>query len=77
MAIPTPVNGQITDAVTQTNLSVLGAAPAQAMGGFYQAMAQTTAIGMQNATANQQLTNELASAVLTRCVGVLTSNGKK
>ena len=27
MAIPTAVNGQITDAVTQTNVKVLGDAP--------------------------------------------------
>ncbi|MAZ34213.1 MAG: RebB like protein, partial [Thalassospira sp.] len=27
MAIPTPVNGQITDAVTQANVKVLGDAP--------------------------------------------------
>ena len=32
MAIPTPVNGQITDAVTQANVKVLGDAPAMAMG---------------------------------------------
>jgi hypothetical protein len=31
MAIPAPVNGQITDAVTQANVKVLGDAPAMAM----------------------------------------------
>lgn len=77
MAIPTPVNGQITDSVTQNNLSVVGSAPAQAMGLLYQTMAQTAAIGMQNATSNQQQINELATAVLTRCVGVLTPNDGK
>ncbi len=34
-AIPTPVNGQITDAVTQANTKVLGDAPAEAMGNVY------------------------------------------
>jgi hypothetical protein len=32
MALPTPVNGMITDAVTQANVKVLGDAPAMAMG---------------------------------------------
>lgn len=77
MALPTPVNGQITDAVTQNNLTVLGSAPAHAMGVLYQTMAQTTSIGIQNATSNQQKTNELAAAVLTRCVAVLTPNNGK
>lgn len=43
MALPTPVNGQITDAVTQANLSVLGKAPAMAMGTIYQAQANAIA----------------------------------
>lgn len=30
MAIPTPVNGQITDAVTQVSVANMGAAPALA-----------------------------------------------
>lgn len=35
-AIPTPVNGQITDSVTQSNVKVLGEAPAEAVGVLYQ-----------------------------------------
>lgn len=54
MALPTPVNGQITDAVTQANVKVLGEAPAMAMGTLYQAMAHSTGILFQNATAAQQ-----------------------
>ena len=38
MAMPTPVNGMITDAVTQTNVKVLGEAPAMAMGAIYQSL---------------------------------------
>ena len=38
MAIPTPINGQITDAVTQANVKVLGDAPAQATSMLYQSL---------------------------------------
>jgi hypothetical protein len=44
MAIPTPVNGQITDAVTQANVKVLGDGPAMAMGAIYQSLAHSTGI---------------------------------
>lgn len=39
MADGTPVNSQITDAVTQANVKVLGEAPAQSMALIYQTMA--------------------------------------
>ena len=39
MALPTPVNGMITDAITQANVKVLGDAPAMAMGAIYQSLA--------------------------------------
>jgi len=54
MAIPTAVNGQITDAVTQANVKVLGDAPAMAMGAMYQSLAHSTGILYQNATSAQQ-----------------------
>lgn len=54
MALPTPVNGQITDAVTQGNLSVLGAAPAMAMGSIQQSAAHATGILFQNSVQAQQ-----------------------
>ncbi|MBL4614622.1 MAG: RebB family R body protein [Magnetovibrio sp.] len=54
MALPTPVNGQITDAVTQTNVKVLGDAPAMAMGALYQAMSHSTGILFENAVSSQQ-----------------------
>ena len=49
MAFPTAVNDQITDAVTQSNVKVLGDAPAQAMSSLYQATAQAMANAAQNA----------------------------
>ena len=56
MAIPTPVNGQITDSVTQANVKVLGDAPAVAMSALYQSVAHSTGILFENATsARRQL----------------------
>ena len=54
MAYPTPVNDQITDAVTQANVKVLGDAPAMAMGAIYQSLAHSTGILYENATSAQQ-----------------------
>src|SRR5436305_11179673 len=54
MAIPTPVNGQITDAVTQANVKVLGDAPAMAMGAIYQSLGHSTGILYENAASAQQ-----------------------
>ncbi|MBW8813071.1 MAG: RebB family R body protein [Caulobacterales bacterium] len=54
MALPTPVNGQITDAVTQANVKVLCEAPAMAMGAIYQSFAHSTGILYENATSSQQ-----------------------
>jgi hypothetical protein len=54
MAIPTAVNGQITDAVTQANVKVVGDAPAMAMGAIYQSLAHSTGILYENAVSAQQ-----------------------
>jgi len=71
MAFPTSVNDQITDAVTQTNVKVLGEAPAQAMASLYQATAQALATAAQNAVTQQQASDALATALTTRCVVLL------
>src|SRR5690606_17826061 len=54
MAIPTAVNGQITDAVTQANVKVLGDAPAMAMGAIFQSLGHSTGILYENAVSAQQ-----------------------
>ncbi|AUH49428.1 R body protein RebB-like protein [Chromobacterium sp. ATCC 53434] len=59
---PTQVNNQITDAVTQVNVKVLGEAPAMAMGSIYQSLAHSTGILFQNAVSAQQQQNTLAQA---------------
>lgn len=68
---PTLVNGQITDAVTQANLAVLGAAPAQALAIDYQALAQSIGLGMQNAVASQKNLATIASSVTTQAANLL------
>lgn len=62
MAFPTAVNDQITDAITQTNVKVLGEAPAFAMGSIYQSMAHSTGILFENAVSSQQQQNMLSQA---------------
>ena len=54
MAIPTPVNGMITDSVTQANVKVLGDSPAMAMGALYQSLSHSTGILYENAVGSQQ-----------------------
>ncbi len=54
MAYNTPLNAQITDAVTQTNVKVLGDGPAVAMGTIFQSVAHSIGILFENATSSQQ-----------------------
>lgn len=71
MADVTPLNGQITDAVTQSDVMTLGSAPAQALATLYQASAQSVAAAMQNAVAGQHSMATLSQAALARCVEAL------
>jgi hypothetical protein len=75
MAFPTAENSQITDAVTQSNVSVVGNAPATAMGALYQTMAQATGLAAQNAVAAQQQTQTISTATTTLAVKTLLGNG--
>ncbi len=54
MSFPTAVNNQITDAVTQSNVKVIGEAPAMALGSIFQTMAHSTGILFENSVAAQQ-----------------------
>lgn len=73
MAEPTPLNDQITDAVTQTNVKVLGDTPAVAMGNLFQATSQALANAAHNATTSQQQANITAQAATTQGVTTLFS----
>ena len=61
MSFPTAVNNQITDAVTQSNVKVIGEAP-MALGSIFQTMAHSTGILFENSVAAQQQQNALALA---------------
>ena len=67
----TTVNEQITDAVTQSNVKVLGDAPAMAMGNLMQATSQALSNAAHNATSTQQQTNVTAQAATTQGVATL------
>lgn len=54
MTIPTPVNGQITDSVTQSAVATIAAAPAMAMGSLQQTATHSLGILYQNAVQAQQ-----------------------
>ncbi|MGY3451902.1 RebB family R body protein [Bradyrhizobium sp. USDA 4353] len=73
MAFPTAVNSQITDSVTQSNVQVIGTAPAIAMGNLYQATAQALANAAHNATLAQQQMYVTAQAATTAGVALLYS----
>jgi hypothetical protein len=73
MALPTAVNDQITDSVTQANVKVLGDSPAIAMDNLYQATAQALANAAHNATNAQQQNNGTAQAATTMGVATLYS----
>lgn len=62
MAFHTAVNTQITDAVTQTNVQVLGEAPALSSGESFIAGSQAFANAAHNATANALQANIAALA---------------
>ncbi len=73
MAFPTAVNSQITDAVTQANVKVLGEAPAIAMGNLYQATSLALSNAAHNATMGQLNAALTAQAAFTQGITTLYS----
>ncbi|WP_372784954.1 RebB family R body protein [Phenylobacterium sp.] len=71
----TRVNRQITDAVTQQNLMVLGSASAMATGSIYQSAAHSLAIAFENAVQAQKLASISAQAATSQGVIQLYSIG--
>ncbi|MCY4045415.1 MAG: RebB family R body protein [Cellvibrionales bacterium] len=62
------VSTQITDAVTQSNVKVVGEAPAMAMGSLYQTMAHSTGLMFENSVNSQNQQNILAQTATTQGV---------
>ena len=75
MALPTPANGQITDAVTQGSVSVLANAPAMAMNSIYQSSAHSISILYQNAVQAQMNASISAQAAANQGVIQIYSAG--
>ena len=73
----TTVNGQITDAVTQTNVKVLGEAPAQSMALVYQTMAHSISLAMENAQQAQGGLQQIGNAVTSSSITMIMSAAKK
>ena len=73
MADATTVNPQVTDAVTQTNVQVLGEAPAMAMGSLYQTVGNSVAMAAANAVYAQQQADVTYQATSTMGVTKLLS----
>jgi hypothetical protein len=73
MADPTELNGQITDAVTQSHVMTVGSAPALALAQVYQSAAQALGLAAQNAVSGQQAAAVLAQSVLATLVQELSA----
>jgi hypothetical protein len=67
------VNPQITDAITQTNVAVLGQAPAVAIGSLYQTISNSVSMAAANAVFAQQQANVVYQAATTMGVAKLLS----
>jgi hypothetical protein len=77
MADHTPVNSQITDAVTQSNVKVLGEAPAQAMALIYQTMAHSISLAMENAQQAQGGLQQIGNAVTSSAITMIMNAAKQ
>lgn len=71
MPTTTAVNTQITDSITQANVTNIAEAPAVAMANTYQVFGQVVGASMQNALSNQQGASTVDLAVTTQGTSVL------
>lgn len=75
MAMPTPVNGQITDSITQVQHLSVGSASAVAVAAALQAMAHAAGLNMLNASHDYQNWSVLNQAATTQAAARLLSTG--
>ncbi|MGX5686757.1 RebB family R body protein [Chryseobacterium cucumeris] len=68
-----PVNEQITDAVTQSNVKVVAESPAMAMANIYQSAAHSTGILFENAVNTQNQQNIVTQAATTQGIAQIYS----
>ena len=76
MAQETAVNSQVTDAITQTNVKVLGEAPAQSMALIYQTTAHSISLAMENAQQAQGGLQQIGIAVTSSAVTMILNAAK-
>lgn len=69
------VHSQITDAVTQTNVKVLGESPAGALGVSSQAMAHAMGLAMENATQTQGGMQQIGNSATAALMAMITKAG--
>jgi hypothetical protein len=73
------VDSRITDAVTQTNVKVVGEAPAEALATSTQALAHATGLAMESAPQTQggmqQINNTATSAMMALIVKAAAGSG--
>ncbi len=72
MADGPQVNSQITDAITQTNVKVLGEAPAEGVAVATQALAHAVSLAMENATQVQGGMQQVNTASTAAIMAVIT-----
>lgn len=69
------VQAQITDAVTQTNVKVLGESPVSALGVSSQAMAHAMGLAMENATQTQGGMQQMGNSAAVAIMAMITKAG--
>jgi len=69
------VQSQITDAVTQTNVKVLGESPAGALGVSSQAMSHAMGLAMENATQTQGGMQQIGNSAAAALMAMITKTG--
>jgi len=74
LLFPVPgVNPQVTDAITETNVAVVGEAPAMGMASLYQTLSNSFSMASANAVFSQQQANVEYQAASTHAVSHLLS----
>jgi hypothetical protein len=77
MSTPNMLNSQIVQAVAQTNVKVVGEAPAEGIAAAIQGAAHSTMLAMENATqaqgGMQQIANATVATLITQITQITTA----
>lgn len=71
----TTVNSSVTDAVTQTNVKLVGESPAEAISVEVQAMSHSTSLAMENAVQTQGGMQQVANTATAAMITLITQAG--